>query len=197
MAEGCTVAVLPTPLDQIYPASHQNLASQIIKQGGALVSEYPPGAVAYKENFIARNRIVSGLADGLLITEAAANSGTLHTVRFALEQAKTVMAVPGNITSPASEGCNNLIKSGALAVTSVNDICFAMGWSMESQAAPTNFAEDSKEAVILDLLGQGIADQEDLALKAELDAATLGSVLTMLEINGHIRPLGAGKWTLA
>ncbi len=196
-AKGTTVAVLPTALDQIYPASHQNLADQIVERGGALISEYPAGAPAYKQNFIARNRIVAGLADGLLITEAAANSGTMHTARFALEQGKTVMAVPGNVTSPASEGTNNLIKSGALAVTSVEDVCFALGWPVQAKQSLAAWPADSSASRVLELIKAGTADQEELALAIALDAATLSGLLTMLEIGGYIRPLGAGQWALA
>jgi predicted Rossmann fold nucleotide-binding protein DprA/Smf involved in DNA uptake len=98
--------------------SNQQLASKILETKGTLITEYSANSPISKANFIERNRIVSGLCDVLLlITEAAVNSGSLHTARFALEQGKTVMAVPGNINSPTSEGCNNLIKSGAVPVT--------------------------------------------------------------------------------
>lgn len=193
-AGGSTIAVLPTPVDQIYPAAHQNLAQQLLAQGGALISEYPSGAPIYKENFTIRNRLTAGLAEGLLITEATANSGTMHTARFALEQGKTVMAVPGNITSPASQGTNNLIKSGALPVTSVEDICFAMGWPSAPAQARQPLPADSLEARILALISKGTTDQEELALQVKVDAAALGSTLTLLQITGHIRPLGAGQW---
>src|SRR6185437_10030523 len=112
-AHGITIAVLPGPVENVYPASHTQLAEQILEQGGALISEYPAGTPGFKQNFIARNRIVAGLAQALIITEATEKSGSLHTARFALEQGKEVLAVPGNITSPASVGTNNLIKAGA------------------------------------------------------------------------------------
>ena len=194
--QGITVAVLPTSLDNIYPASHFQLAQQIIKSGGTLLSEYPSGAIPFKQNFIVRNRIVAGLADVLLITEAAVTSGTMHTARFALEQGITVMAVPGNITSPGSEGCNNLIKSGAVPVTDVADVCFALGIKDE----PVEIADDPhisrSEQRILQLLKDGVVDQEQLALAAKLDAPSLSSALTMLELAGKIRPLGGGNWSL-
>lgn len=193
-AGGITTAVLPTSLDQIYPTSHLQLARQITEQGGTLISEYPKGSEAYKVNFVARNRIVSGLADILLITEAAANSGTMHTARFALEQGKTVMVVPGNITHPGSIGCNNLIKSGAIPVTETNDIFFELGIKTE-ETARRPFRGSEKEQAVLTLIKQGIADQEELALATKLDGATIGSVLTMLEINGYIKALGGGNWS--
>lgn len=93
-----TIAVMPCGLDKIYPSSHFHLGKHILEQGGALISEYPDGTPPLRHHFTERNRLVSGLADAVLITEAAAKSGTMHTANFALEQGKTVLAVPGNIT---------------------------------------------------------------------------------------------------
>lgn len=196
-AGGTCVAVLPTPLDQISPVSNQRLARNIVEQNGALISEYANGSEVYVTNFVARNRIVSGLCDVLLITEAAVNSGSLHTARFALEQGKTVMAVPGNITSAVSEGCNNLIKSGAIPVTTAEDIFFALKINPEKQKRSRVFRGSPEEERVLRLISEGINVQEDLALATKLDGAQIGSVLTMLEINGHIRSIGAGQWTLS
>lgn len=193
-AGGKVVAVLPTPIDRIYPTSHLNLAHQIAASGG-LVSEYAPGAAVYKINFIARNRLIAGLSDALLIPEAAVNSGSLHTARFALEQGKTVMAVPGNINSPYSEGCNNLIKSGALPVTSAEDVLAALGLH-KSSASARKFVGAKKEQKVYELVAGGLADQEEIAVALGLPAATMASILTGLEINGYIRPLGAGQWTI-
>lgn len=196
-AGGQTIAILPTSLDNIYPAGHHNLAQKILKQAGALISEYPSGSTPYKLNFIARNRIVSGLADVLLITEAAVNSGTLHTARFALEQGKTVMVVPGNITSPGSEGCNNLIKSGAIPVTDAGDVFFALGVKPKKAIKASRFKGSPEQQILLKLIGGGIHSQEKLALASKLDAASISSLLTMLEIAGVARSLGAGNWALA
>jgi DNA processing protein len=196
-AQGTAVAVLPTPLDRISPVSNQQLARRIIEQGGTLISEYPNDSEVYVGNFVARNRIVSGLCDVLLITEAAVNSGSLHTARFALEQGKTVMAVPGNITSPVSEGCNNLIKSGAVPATTAEDVFFALRIDPAKQRQSRVFRGNPDEEKILKLISQGITVQEELALVTKLNGAAMGSALTMLEINGHIRSLGAGQWTLA
>ncbi|QQS20433.1 DNA-protecting protein DprA [Candidatus Saccharibacteria bacterium] len=124
---GLHIAVLANGLDKIYPASNTQLARQILETGGVIISEYPEGMPSLKQNFVARNRIVAGLSNALLITEAAEKSGTLHTARFAMEQGRDVLVVPGNITSPNSVGCNNLIKSGAIPVSSVDDVLFALG----------------------------------------------------------------------
>lgn len=194
-AGGLTVAVLPTSLTQIYPASHLNLAKQIVETGGSLISEYAPGVEAYKINFIARNRIVSGLADVLLITEAARNSGTMHTASFALEQGKTVMTVPGNINSPMSEGCNNLIKSGATPATSVEDVLDVLKIKPRPSAAKV-FRGTDHEQLVYDLIKGGVSAQEELVSTAKLDGPVLSRTLTMLEINGYIRA-EAGNWTIA
>ncbi|MEX1995248.1 MAG: DNA-processing protein DprA [Candidatus Saccharimonadales bacterium] len=193
-AGGRTVAVLPTGLDKIYPAAHQNLARQITDSGGTLISEYAPGSEVFKLNFIARNRIVSGLSDALLITAAAINSGSLHTAQFALAQGKTVMAVPGNITSPGSVGCNNLIKSGAVPVTDVDDVFFTLNIKSTDKIRPKPFRGSGDEEKVLQLIRQGLSAQEDLAQAAGLTGPVVASALTMLEISGYIRPAGGGQW---
>jgi len=196
-AGGITVAILPTSLDSIYPASHRGLAEKIVLSGGTIISEYRSESEVYLSNFVARNRIVSGLADVLLITEAAAKSGSLHTARFALEQGKTVMAVPGNITSPSSQGCNNLIKSGALPVTQVEDVMFALNIKPAKNKIAKNFRGSDLEQKLLELIASGIRSQEELALASSFAGAEVSSALTMLEISGYIRPEGAGNWSLA
>jgi DNA processing protein len=121
-AGGMTIAVLAGGLDTIYPRAHQALAKQIVTRGGALVSEYPDGTPARKHHFLARNRLISGLSDAVIITEAAQRSGALSTVNHAIDQNKDVYAVPGPITSPLSAGPNRLIKEGASPLLDVTDI---------------------------------------------------------------------------
>ncbi len=193
-AGGYTAAVLPSNVQQVYPASNRQLAKSILAQNGALISEYTDSSISFKTNFIERNRLVSGLSDVLLITEASYRSGTLHTANFALEQGRTVMAVPGNITSPNSQGTNSLIKSGALPVTDVNDILHELG--LGSAVAEEVFGATSDENVIIELLKQGITDVGALQDKSKLAPAIFNQTLTMLEITGKIRPLGGGHWSL-
>ncbi len=193
---GATIAVLPCGLDHIYPASHYQLAQSIVKQGGALISEYPERTEPYPINFIARNRLVSGLSDGVLISEAAEKSGTLHTANFALEQGRTVMAVPGNINNPLSVGTNNLIKTGAIPVTQPEDIIAALNLELTSSTQQELLADNKAELIILTLLNEGITDGTELQQQSKLEASVFNQTLTMLEITGRIRSLGASHWTL-
>lgn len=195
-AGGVTIAVLPTGLDRIYPTSHTQLARQITEKGGILVSEYPERTDPMRHNFIARNRIIAALAEGLLITEAAIASGSLHTARFALELGIPVFAVPGPINSPTSEGTNNLIKTGAILVQTVDDILHEMPWTFD-QGAPDAIAYTPEEMVILELIKQGISDGNELLVRSELAAPLFYQTLTMLELTGRVRPLGANQWTSA
>lgn len=119
---GKTIAVLGNGLDMIYPKENIELANEIIRNGGAIISEYPCGTKPDKMNFPARNRIISGLSKGIIVIEAKEKSGTLITVDFALEQGRDVFVVPGNINSINSVGTNDLIKQGAKMVTSYEDI---------------------------------------------------------------------------
>ncbi len=194
-AGGYTVAVLANGLDSIQPAANRNLAIEILEKGGAIISEYPEGTAAFKQNFVARNRLVSGLSDGVLITEASEKSGSLHTANFALEQGKVVMAVPGNITSGNSAGTNNLIKTGAVPVTSVQDVLAALDLETETTNVSVMGA-NAEEAIILELLRRGITDINVLQKDSELPPEVFSQTMTMLEITAKVRPLGAGHWGL-
>ncbi|HSX16178.1 MAG TPA: DNA-processing protein DprA [Candidatus Saccharimonadales bacterium] len=195
-AGGLTVAVLACGLDTVYPASHAQLAKRILEQGGTIISEYETGMPGFKSNFIARNRIVAGLSDALLITEATERSGTLHTARFALEQGRDVLAVPGNIFSPTSGGTNNLIKTGATPVTSVEDILYVLKADHLPAEPVRRRGSNAEEQAVLDLLYGGVSDGHTLLVQSELPAIQFNQVLTMLEISGKIRPLGANHWGL-
>lgn len=194
-AGGLTIAVMPCGLERIYPANHYSLGQQIIRQGGALISEYAAGTETYKVNFIARNRLIAALADVTLITEAAEKSGSLHTARFALEQGKDVLAVPGNITSPTSVGTNNLIRAGATPVTSTQDVLDALGLTAPS-ADKIVRGGSNEEQLILDLLAQDIGDGAELLLRSRLPVMQFNQTLTMMEITGKVRPLGGNTWAI-
>lgn len=194
-AGGLTMAVLPSSLESIYPAAHRNLAREIIAKGGALVSEYSGAGPAYKNQFIERNRIVSGISSALLITEAAINSGTMHTARFALEQGKDVLVVPGNITSPNSEGTNNLLKSGAIPVTGSADVLHVLGLKPASKQKPQGATP--QEQTLLNLLGAGPREGNQLHMESGLEIGQYNQALVMLEITGKIHTIGNNTWAVS
>lgn len=193
-AGGLTLAVMPGGLKHIYPSSHTQLAHQIVQQGGALVSEYTPDTHPQKWFFVERNRLVSGLAHALLVTEAAEKSGTLHTANFALDQGRDVLAVPGNITSPLSKGTNNLIKIGATPVTSAQDILQSLGISAIKQTKPRS--NNPNEQAIITLIYDGVRDGSQLLQQSTLSVQEFNQALTMLEIQGVIQALGGNQWQL-
>jgi DNA processing protein len=195
-AHGLTIAVLPSGLDEICPRTHRELAMRILQQGGALVSEYPEGTPPYKPSFVARNRLIAGLSQAVLIPEAAVKSGSLHTAEFALEQGRDVLAIPGNITSATSAGTNNLIKTGATPITNAKDILDAMGLVVDTKQSRMPLADNPEEQVILELLHSGTTDAADLLLQSDLDAATFNQTLTMLEISGRIKSISANNWLI-
>ena len=193
---GQTIAVLPSGLSHIYPASHQRLARQIVEQGGALVSEYSADTPPMKHQFIARNRLIAGLSQAVLITEAASGSGSLHTVQFAAELGREVLAVPGNITSPTSQGSNNLLKSQAAGLVNGSaDILYALGLDIaNARASPRG--DNPAEQTILDLIVSGVSGGAELSQQSKLSASLYNQSLSMLEIKGQIQPLGHDNWRL-
>ena len=195
-AGGTTVAVLANGLDSVYPASHRALADEIVKKGGLIISEYPPGTPARDFQFLARNRIVSGLSDAVIVTEAAARSGTLATVAYALEQNREVFAVPGNITSPMSVGPNRMIIQGAHPALEANDVLQIIAPQLLTQQTTLNMGSSPIEIKIIDLLKQGIRDGDLLQQQSGFGVSEFSQAMTMLEIGGLIRGLGANQWTI-
>ncbi len=195
-AGGRTIAVLAGGLDEVTPASHRNLAIQILRKHGTILSEYAAGTPSLKQNFIARNRIISALSDMVIITESAESGGSLKTASFALEQNKLVGAIPGNVTSSQSIGTNNLIKSGAVPITSVQDVLDALGVQSKQKAREEVFGDTKEEQVILSIMKEGITELNQIQQSSKLDPVTFSQTFTMLEISGKIRPLGAAHWTL-
>jgi DNA processing protein len=195
-AGGMTLAVLANGLPGIYPSTNRQLGEQIIADSGALISEYEPHTPAVQYRFLERNRIVSGLADAVVITEAAARSGTMSTATHALEQGKEVFVVPGNITSPMSSGCNALLKQGASPVTSYQDILDVIAPNLEQQQSSLALGNNPLETKILELLASGIRDGGQIQQITEVDITTISTTLTMLEISGTIRSLGSNQWTI-
>lgn len=200
-AGGTVIGVIPNELPDISPQTNYKLAMNIIKNGGAILSEWKKGdgKIVNRWSFLERNRLVSGLADAVIITEAAERSGTLNTAAHALSQGRDVFAVPGNITSPLSAGCNALLKQGALVATTAADILDVIAPSTTQSAtdqAVIPLGETPAENTIIDLLRTGLRDGDQLQQQSGLNPADFATALTMLEINGVIKPLGANNWTL-
>lgn len=199
-AGGRTIAVLASGLDIIYPPGNRKLARRIVESGqGVLISEYPPGLQPDGKNFPARNRIISGLSLGVLVVEAPEKSGALITAGFALKQGRDVFAIPGSILSSRSAGVNKLIQDGAHSVMSVKDIIEALNLFMipqqvEMQAVLPDNAEEKK---LLDLLSHDPLHIDDLIRESDLPTNDVIAVLTMMELKGMIKQVGAMQYMLA
>ena len=193
-----TIAVLGSGIDEksIYPSSNRQIAKEIANCG-CVISEYPIGTPPLKQNFPARNRIISGISKGLLVIEASQTSGSLITARFALEQNREVFAVPGNIYSKNSEGTNNLIKMGAKSACKIQDILeeFNFELSPEIKEAKKIIPDSPEEEIVLNNLSFDEALHIDkLALATQIKTASLSSILTLMEIKGMIKDVGAMRY---
>lgn len=193
---GHTIAVLANGLDRVTPSSHRELAKQILAGGGALLSEYEAGTPSLQWQFLARNRLVSGLSDAVIVTEASAKSGTMNTVMHALQQGRDVYAVPGNITSPMSSGCNKLIEQGASPIIDIDAFVEQFAPLVTAPTQQLLLAENDDEQVIIELLQSGVRDGDELLRRSKLDTTTFSTTMTMLELRSVIRPLGANNWSL-
>ena len=197
-----TIAVIGTGADRVYPASNRELAIRIASEG-CIVSEYPLGTPPIAANFPRRNRIIAGLAQGVLVVEAAEKSGSLITARMAAEQGRDVFAIPGSILSAQSKGCHVLIKQGASLVDTPQDILdlYAMTSNMQTkqtkqtkQAAQTSQATILQTHPILENMGFDPVHVDELAQRMALDVAYLVSELFMLELEGRVEILEGSRY---
>src|SRR5919107_3255142 len=205
-AAGRTVAVLGTGIDEVYPRDHRKLAGEILERGGALVSQFPLGTPPVAENFPYRNRIISGLSLGVVVVEAAENSGSLITARLALEQGREVFAVPGNITSRFSFGANFLIKgAGAKLVQAWQDVVAEFPPEIAAAILPPESGRkkgagraetplpadlsDPERAVLTLLTTDEPVHVDSLSEAAGLAVAELSGVLLRLEMRDLVRQL--------
>lgn len=203
-AGGVTVAVLGTPIDQIYPRAHLGLAEKIVETGGCVMSEVPPGAVHGRDYhaktcFLRRNRLISGLSDVVVIPEAAERSGSLNTAAHALEQGREIFVVPGDITRPMSKGCNRLICQGAtpyLGVEDVLEVLFPAAQTAKKAPREGLLGDTEAETAILGVLAGGVRDGEEILVRTGMGPADFSQAMTMLEIKGRVRALGMNRWAL-
>lgn len=186
-----TVAVVGTGLDIVYPARNRDLAHDIALRG-CLVSEFALGMAPVASNFPRRNRLISGLAQGCLVVEAALSSGSLITARLANEQGKDVFAMPGSVNSPLTKGCHNLIKDGAKLAETAEDILSELKLPGGSGAAATPAADE--EHPLLTHIGFDPCDFDTLAARSGLTADALAALLTEWEIAGLIEALPGGRY---
>jgi DNA processing protein len=195
-AAGMTVAVIGTGIDRLYPARNKDLALAIAERG-SIVSEFPLGTPVQAANFPRRNRIIAGLSRGVLVVEAAPESGSLITARLAAEQGREVFAIPGSIHSPVARGCHQLIKQGAKLVETAEDVLEELGSSPRPTGMPQNTmpdAEDHEDTPLLAALAHGPLLLDELAQHTGLEADTLLATLLDLELAGRIAPLPGNRY---
>lgn len=206
-AGGPTIAVCGTGLDQIYPTDHADLAAEIAARG-ALVSEFFPGTPPRRENFPRRNRIISGLALGVLVVEAGRRSGSLITARLAGEQGREVFAIPGSIHNPLARGCHQLLRQGARLVESGQDVLGELGAlatvaAATSETAPASSVPPDSERPgkldpeyesLLEACGYEPVTVEILVRRTGLTAAEVSSMLLILELEGKVTSAPGGRY---
>ncbi len=190
---GKTVAVLGTGLDIIYPPENRELFWKIIDSGSAIVSEFPLGTRPKRENFPRRNRVISGLSQGVLVVEAGKRSGTLITAKWAQDQGRDVFVCPGNIFSEQSQGTHYLLKNGAIPVTSAEDILYHLGIEYKhlekGKEEVASLEVSQEERRILECLSQYPTHLENLLAQTGFDLPQLLSLLTELELKGLVKSL--------
>ena len=192
-----TIAVMARGLNGIYPASHFSLSREIVKAGGALISTYPADMPAQPYHFLERNRIISGLSSIVIVTEAAVKSGTLNTASHALEQGKDVFAVPGNITSPMSAGCNRLIRQGAQPLIDTSDILSALGIKSQKTTPQIPVRKNKTEQLIINAILAGAKDTNQIINATNISPSSIFVTLSTLEIAGIIESSPDGVWTIS
>jgi DNA processing protein len=189
--EGRTLAVLGSGVDQIYPPEHRKLAEQIC-QNGAILSDYPPGTAPEATNVPPRNRIISGLAQAVVVVEAGEKSGALITASFAAEQGREVFAVPGYLYAPQSKGTNQLIRAGARIYLELQDILEALNLTRVEQfrSARVSLPADTTEAQLYALLGREPLHVDEIRMQSNLPIERVSAALTMMELKGMVRQVG-------
>ncbi len=184
-AAGATWAILGSGLLDIYPRRHRGLAERIIESGGAVLSEYVPDAAPFKGHFPERNRLISGLCEGVVVIEASRRSGSLITARMAGEQGRDVMAVPGAVDSPLSEGCHWLIKQGAALVEDAGDVLAELGYSVAEREPPP--PPPAELVPVYKAVTNLQASPDAIAQTLGMSADAVLAALVQLELAGFVR----------
>lgn len=196
--KGYTIAVAGTGLDRVYPAKHKELATEIVRTG-AMISEFPPGTTAKANHFPRRNRIISGLCQGLLVVEAAKQSGSLITARMALEQNREVFAIPGSIHNPLARGCNALIREGAKLVETTQDIFEELHQYIQQDnyfsVKSTQSVLDLEQQTLLNLVMFNPTSIDNLVENSGLSIGVISSMLLILELQGYLEATTGGCYT--
>ena len=197
-ANGYTIAVAGTGLDRVYPARNKDLATEIVNTG-AMVSEFPPGTLAKANHFPRRNRIISGLCQGLLVVEAAKESGSLITARMALEQNREVFAIPGSIHNPLARGCNALIREGAKLVETTQDILEEFNQYIQQDKnnylATSQTTLDLEQQTLLNRIMFSPTTIDKLVEDSGLSVKIVSSMLLILELQGYVEANAGGCYT--
>lgn len=195
-AGGRTISVLASGLDIISPYANKALALEFIKNSGAVVSEYPVGHTPFPGNFPVRDRLISGLAKAVIVVEGRMKSGTFYTVHAAAEQGRPVFAVPGPITSNASEGPNYLIQNGAKPITNIRDVLdeLNMQLKVDSEAVEQVMPSDSIEQKIIDILTVEPLHLDELVRISGIATPEVSARLTIMEMKGMVKSLGQGMY---
>ena len=192
---GFTIAVAGTGLDRVYPARHKDLATEIVNKG-AMVSEFPPGTTAKANHFPRRNRIISGLSQGLLVVEAAKQSGSLITARMALEQNREVFAIPGSIHNPLARGCNALIREGAKLVETTQDILEELNqYNQQVENLPIEPMQsmlDLEQQTLLNRVMFSPTSIDELVTESGAAVEIISSMLLILELQGYLEATAGG-----
>jgi DNA processing protein len=197
--EGSSIAVTGTGPDRVYPAGNRELAHDLAARG-LIVSEFSPGTPPLPQNFPRRNRVVSGLARGVLVIEATISSGSLITARFAGEQGREVFAVPGSIHSPFSKGCHKLLRDGAKLVETAQDVLDELRFPRAANSlavAKTTMADDNltpDERTVIAALGHAPAAVDALVARSGLGPEVVAAALLALELAGRAAPMPGGLW---
>jgi DNA processing protein len=189
-----TMAVLGSGLDNIYPKIHQNLSEKIIKSNGTIISEYPPETPPYQSNFIARNRLISGLSLGVLVIEAPKKSGALITAQYALEQKRKVFVVPGRLTDENSAGTNQLIRQGGQLVQNPEQILKELGVEPIFQKKKTEQNLSAEEKEVLKILTKNPIHIDKLTQETNRPTYQIISILSQMELKGIIKNLGNNQY---